>query len=280
MQLLLRAVKALAKKKQEEAAPAGSPAWMATFSDLMNLLLCFFVLLYSMSTIDEEKYDAIRASLSNSVNFLSGGTFILEETSVLETGVEQLENLQEYTEEGSESDEYSSEFKGYLDAILEEKEEYSAEIHDEISEMFEQEGISSDIVSMTIDSEYNYVKLTINGSVLYESGSAEIKEAAMPILSKVGDILKYYDDYLIEIEGHTDNVPIMSNGRYENNMWLSSARALNAANYLIEKKGLNPATIKSSGRGEYDPVASNDSAEGRQQNRRVEIKIYHALSSY
>lgn len=270
----------LAKKKREEAAPAGSPAWMATFSDLMNLLLCFFVLLYSMSTIDEEKYDAIRASLSNSINFLSGGTFILEETSVLETGIEQLENLQEYTEEGSESDEFSSEFKGYLDELLEEKEEYSAEIHDEISEMFEQEGISSDTVSMTIDSEYNFVKLTINGSILYESGSAEIKEAAMPILSKVGDVLKYYDDYLIEIEGHSDNVPIMTNGRYENNMWLSSARALNAASYLIEKKGLNPATIKSSGRGEYDPVASNDSAEGRQQNRRIEIKIYHALSSY
>ena len=268
----------LAKKKREEAAPAGSPAWMATFSDLMNLLLCFFVLLYSMSSIDQEKYDAIRASLSNSINVFNGGTFILQETSLIETGIEQLENLDDYSEEGSEVS--NTPDKDYLSELLEVKEEHATGVYDEISEMFDQEGISSDIVNISIDPDYNYVELTINGSILYESGSADIKAAAKPILSKIGDILKTYDDYMIEIEGHTDNIPITSKKGYEDNMWLSSARALNAAKFLIKEKGINPSILKSSGRGEYEPIASNRTPEGRQKNRRVEIKIYHALSSY
>lgn len=268
------------RKKKVEEAPAGSPAWMATFSDLMNLLLCFFVLLYSMSSIDAEKYDAIRASLSNSISIFQSGKSFLNESSIIETGVEQLDDLNQHSDTSNSNQQSSNSSNDYLDELLEQKEYYSTEIYDEISEMFEEQSISSDKVNMSIDSDYNYVELTINGSILFDSGSAELKSQAYPILSKVGDILKVYDEYLIEIEGHTDNVPISSNVLFTDNLWLSTARAMNAANYLVEQKGLNPKTLKSSGRGEHEPVASNETAEGRQKNRRVEIKIYHVLSSY
>lgn len=265
-----------------EEAPAGSPAWMATFSDLMNLLLCFFVLLYSMSSIDADKYDIIRASLSNTINIFESGKSILNESGIITSGITQLEGLDEYTEESQndDSDTVSSSSATSMEELMEQKKYYSTEMYDEISEMFEEKNISSDKVDISIDPNYNYVNLTIDGSILFDSGSASIKNEALPILSKVGDILKVYDKYMIEIEGHTDNVPVTVNKEYEDNLWLSTARALNAANYLIENKGLNPSTLKSSGRGEYDPVASNDTADGRQKNRRVEIKIYNQLSSY
>ena len=92
-------------------------------------------------------------------------------------------------------------------------------------------------------------------------------------------MLKSYTDNIIEIEGHTDNVPIHTQ-RFKNNNELSSARALAVAEFYIENKGIDPAKLKYSGRGEYVPVAENGTAEGRAQNRRVEIKVYNQLSSY
>ncbi len=239
---------------------------MATFSDLMNLLLCFFVLLYSMSTIDEEKYDAIRASLSMGVGIFQGDKTILNENGIISADITQIE------EDSNVSD--------ALQEVVESKKEHVSDMYDEISEMFEDKNISSNIVDISIDPEYNFVKFTIEGSILFHSGSATLRNEAMPVLSKLGDILKVYDQYLIEVEGHTDNVPITLNKEYDNNMWLSTARALNTATYLVDEKGINPSTIKSSGRGEHEPIASNETSIGRGKNRRVEIKIYHQLSSY
>ena len=101
---------------------------------------------------------------------------------------------------------------------------------------------------------------------------------AKEIIDKIAIVLEKYDKNIIEVEGHTDNVP-MTSGRYENNNVLSMFRALEVADYLREKTDLNPAYIKSSGRGEYDPIASNETAEGRARNRRVVIKIYNSYSS-
>lgn len=259
---------------------------MATFSDLMNLLLCFFVLLYSMSSIDAEKYDIIRASLSNSVSIFSGNKSVLSETGAIGSGISQIENLSQYEESNKDQNEdekketNSGSFDEIVQEITDKKQEYTQNMYDNISELVEDKKINSEDVEISMDPDYNFVKLTIDGSILFDSGSASLKEKSLPTLSKLGDILKVYDDYMIEVEGHTDNVPITANKEYQDNMWLSTARALNAANYLLKQKGLDPATLKSSGRGEYDPVTSNNTPEGRQKNRRVEIKIYNKLSSF
>ena len=97
-------------------------------------------------------------------------------------------------------------------------------------------------------------------------------------LSLYGNNLSSYNQNIIEIEGHTDNVP-MSSGTYENNDVLSMYRALYVADRIREKTNLNPAYIKSAGRGEYVPIADNSTAEGRARNRRVEIKIFNSLTS-
>lgn len=272
----------LAKKNKQEEAKKGAPEWMATFSDLMNLLLCFFVLLFSMSSIDAEKYELIRASLNNSISIFMGGSSAIQEGDLINSGISQLNELSEYYnvvgETSANTGEETEEADTMEEQLLQEKKKYSEEMYDEISELSEENNLS-DYVNLSIDPDYNFVKLSISGSVLFDSGRAEIKEEAKPILSKVGDILKVYDTYLIEIEGHTDNVKIVRSKTYKNNNWLSSARALNAAEYLIQTKGLDPKTLKYSGRGEYEPVASNSDEKGRAQNRRVEVKIYNELSS-
>ena len=100
----------------------------------------------------------------------------------------------------------------------------------------------------------------------------------MPLVDKVGRILDHYTSNIIEVEGHTDNVPI-HNGRFEDNNILSMYRALSVADYLREVTTLDPAHIKSSGRGDYVPIADNATAEGRALNRRVVIKIYNSYNS-
>lgn len=114
---------------------------------------------------------------------------------------------------------------------------------------------------------------------MFDSGKADIKQDAIPVLNKIGVLLTKYADSDIEIEGHTDSVPL-NGGRYENNDVLSSYRALAVFNYLKENAALDPGTLKHSGRGEYIPIADNSTPEGRAKNRRVEIKIYNSLSAY
>ena len=130
-----------------------------------------------------------------------------------------------------------------------------------------------------VDFTSQYVSLTLNGALLFDSGSADIKTDSLPILDKIGVILKKYGKSIIEIEGHTDNVPIHTS-RFADNNELSSARALSVFKYLIETADLDPAMVKHSGRGEYVPIADNSTEVGRAKNRRVEIKIYHTLSTY
>jgi chemotaxis protein MotB len=111
--------------------------------------------------------------------------------------------------------------------------------------------------------------------VLFDSGRAEIKSQAHSVLEKVAQIIKGYPNRPVLIEGHTDNVPIgpRLKSRYQTNWELSTARAVAVLRYLIEKHNLPPEQLTAAGYGEYHPIADNESKEGRQKNRRVEIVI-------
>lgn len=271
----------MAKKKQEEA-PKGSPAWMATFSDLMNLLLCFFVLLFSMSSVNEEKFQQVIASLQSSFSILPAGGSSIGEGQMISSGVSQLEMLDKYYNEkaNSENDNDMEGNVGEQEEDLKEayKEEALAE-SEQMAEAIEQEVAQYGIQDQVeVDFNAEYVCLDLNGALLFDSGKASLKTEAYPLLDKIGVILESYSNNMIEIEGHTDNVP-MKGAKYENNDVLSMYRALTVADYVREKIELDPAHIKSSGRGEYAPVADNTTPEGRARNRRVEVKIYNSYSS-
>ncbi|MCR4902144.1 MAG: flagellar motor protein MotB [Butyrivibrio sp.] len=321
--------------KKEPPPPKGSPAWMATFGDLMNLLLCFFVLLYAMSSVDAAKFEEIAASFSSAFGIFKGGEMSIGEGALVGDGISQLsqvssyvtsmgvsqngstttevttttgnkdsestggegESATEYTESGNVSDISSDNTESgsdgttstqqsssvsnasaeeLMEALEEEQLGESENMAEQIAEALNEAEIEQD-VELNFTSQY--VQLTIQGAILFDSGYADIRSEAIPILEKVGAILERYAGGTIEIEGHTDNVPMSSGKKYANNDELSDARALSVFYFMIENTTLDPANIKHSGRGEYSPVADNSTPEGRAKNRRVEIRIYNPLSS-
>lgn len=272
----------MAKRKEEAPAP-GSPAWMATFGDLMNLLLCFFVLLFSMSTLDEKKWQEVAASFSQTFSIFDGGATSIGDGILISNGVSQLNELDEYinstgrTAEDNDADDYDEE--NSYESAIEKLQAAQLQQSEEMAEMVE-EMVAESQMSDAINVEFTaqYVQLTLKGALLFDSGKADIREDAVPVLDKVGVILSRYSGNIIEIEGHTDNVPI-TGGKYADNSELSCARALSVFNYFLNTTNLEPSMIKYAGRGEYAPVADNSTEEGRARNRRVEIRIYNDLST-
>lgn len=267
----------MAKKKKEMEGPPPPAAWMNTFSDLMNLLLCFFVLLFSMSTVDAEKFEKLAASFSSSISILPNGASAIGDGILVSNGVSQLNELSEYfSNMGLTSDgDQDNELKAMKEAIEQEELKQSEKMAEEIKEDLSRDDMTSDI---EVDFTSQYVVLRLNGALLFDSGRAEIRNESMEFMSKIGDILKNYEGNLIEIVGHTDTVPVGSGSRYKDNTELSCFRALSVASYLQNEKGISPLNLQPSGRGEFVPIASNETAEGRAQNRRVEIKIHRELN--
>lgn len=256
------------KKQEEEIKTDG---WKDTFSDLMNLLLCFFVLLYSMSVVDEVKYAELVASLSNSFSIFSGGAQAIGEGQLISSGATQLNNLDEYySDMGKATD--SQDEEDPMAAAKEQQMKKTQDMYSEVVESSEKNHVN-DIVDVTMDENYQYVMISLSGGVLFDSGSADIRSSAKPILNRVSYMLKPYQDRLIKIEGHTDSVPIKT-AEFPSNRWLSTARATKVLEYFTEQKGLQEENMEASGRGDVDPVADNETDAGRAKNRRVEIKIY------
>ena len=297
----------MAKKKPEEVKK-GLDEWMGTFSDMMTLLMCFFVMLFAMSNVDEAKFDEVSQSFQQNFSIFKGGAKAIGDGVLVSNGVSQLNMLDEYinsTGKVADSDTQNTEFKenaqGEMDSKMQElaeelgasKEEIKElqesiqnleneklKLSEELAERIEEslaENFLSDQVDVTFDA--NCVVLTFNGAFLFDSGKADLKTEALPMLNKIGKILSKYADDNIEIEGHTDSVPL-NGGRYENNDVLSSYRALAVFDYLKDNASIDPSIMRHSGRGEYEPIADNSTPEGRAKNRRVEIKIYNALSAY
>ena len=309
----------MARQAPPEEPPKGAPAWTATFGDLMNLLLCFFVLLYAFSSTDVDKFEAIAASMSKAFSIFDPGGESVGEGDAVGNGISQLSNISEmvtslgknttgnsdnkdYNEDGMGEETFES--KSFSKEDLsngEEKNEATAQTTGEEQEITDaqakqqleesgmkeseelaeriEESVNEEDLSKQIDIDFTsqYVSLTINGSLLFDSGSAKIKDSAEVTLGKVAKILEAYAQSTIEIEGHTDNVPI-SNSQFKSNDELSDARALSVFEYFRDNAELDPAMIKHTGRGDYVPVADNGTPEGRQLNRRVEIRIFNQLS--
>lgn len=269
-------------KRKEETPPPGSPAWMATFSDLMNLLLCFFVMLFAMSTIEEAKLQEFVAVMNNTFSVFEGGASAIGDGFLISNGVSQLNELDQYinstgkTADSETDGEDFNEFEMSPEAMEEILQDQMLKENEERVEEMEEALRENDIADeVEISFTAQYVKLTMNGGLLFDSGSAELKDDAKLIIDKVGLMLERYGNVgSIEIEGHTDNVP-MKSAQYPSNEELSSARALSVFYYLLDNTSLNPINLKHAGMGERVPIADNATPEGRSRNRRVEILIYN-----
>ena len=225
-----------------------------------------------MSSVDAQKFELVAASFANTFSIFTAGGKAIGEGMLISNGVSQLSNLDKYVNSMGKAEDSDQ----MINDALEEYESQALAASEElIEEALEEENISSEV---GVEFNSQYVLLTMNGSLLFNSGDAKLKDESLPLMAQIAKILERYSEGIIEVEGHTDNVP-MNGAKYSDNDELSSARAISVFRYLVNNSDIDPARIKHSGRGEYVPIADNSTAEGRALNRRVEIKIYNFYSS-
>lgn len=240
----------MAKKKKGPEGPASS--WLDTYADTMTLLMTFFILLYSMSSLDAQKFKGLEEALKNSL----GHIIITDDMDLTEV---KIDIASDNTVSVAPSD-------------TEEPEESGKNKYEELYEKLQQLIIKNSLTeTVKLRQEEDGIALQLDESILFDSGKAVLKTNATKLLDTIYIIISQVDNDIIA-EGHTDNVPI-SNGLYASNWELSTARATNIVKYFIEKKKVDPRRISLRGYGEYNPIAPNDTAENRAKNRRVDILV-------
>ncbi len=237
----------MGKKKCPECETC-LPAWLAAFGDLMSLLLCFFVLLLSMSSMDAKKISEAIGSLSGAMSVLEGGT---------KTEISQ-QRIQESTPIDSQ-DETSDTVNKVQNAI------------GDANEMMEQ----GHGPAISLDEAQEGFVIELPASLLFKSGSATIEnEDALLFLKRVALIIEELPKTMqVSVQGHTDNQGPGVKSPFKDNWELSSARAISVLQELI-LDGVDPSRISASGYAEFKPIATNATASGREKNRRVELHFY------
>jgi chemotaxis protein MotB len=207
---------------------------------------------------------AIETSLQQEVNRVALTTAELEEELDKRRAEQESLNNEIITVSGE---------KSQLLTRLEQEQESKKQIAN-LKSRLEQELNESRVEISQLKNQMMVINLT--SEVLFSSGSAEIKPAGEKVLSIIADSLNADPQRAISVEGHTDNVPIGKKGLYESNWELSAARGLAAVNYFQQTNGVDPRRLRAVGYGEFHPVASNKTAEGRKRNRRIEIRMLPA----
>lgn len=236
-------------KKKKKHAEENTERWLLTYSDLITLLMIFFVVMYSMSNISASKYKQVAESLKLS---MGGGKSVIgsDDTSSIKETVDPEEIQQTDTDDQEKK---LSELKSQVDKYLED-----SKMSGSVSTAINERGL---IVSM-------------NDTLLFDTGKADIKPEFQQKLIEIGEILNQLGNYM-RIEGHTDNIPI-SNNEYSSNWKLSCDRASNVTEFLIKNAEVQPEKLSAIGYGEYRPVGDNSTDEGKAKNRRVDIVILNS----
>ena len=244
----------------------GAPRWVVTFGDLMSLLLCFFVLLLSFSEMDRQKYKMVAGSMAQAFGLQrkvkgdgspKGATMV---SLSFEQELVPQHKREEYIAMKSietSADEYSA-----VEAMKALGEELKKALEGKLK------GLEDKV---EIEVEGNQTIIRLQGGATFDSGRANIKPPLIPVLKEIGLRLKGTGGDII-IAGHTDNVPIYG-GRFDSNLKLSIGRAAEVAEFMIDIVKISPDRISTMGFGEYRPAYSNDTEDGREKNRRVEVVL-------
>ncbi|MBF0204752.1 MAG: flagellar motor protein MotB [Desulfamplus sp.] len=233
---------------EEQECPGGAPEWMATFSDLVTLLMCFFVLMYAMSTTQQETFKELVESLRSALGV----------SAVPEAGNREGLTMHAVPSETPTEAQQVDEMGGLIQKDLE-------EVVSEVRELVMFNKLGGLVTASQGDMG---AVITMTDMLLFTKGGAQISEMGEEILRKIAFILARLA-YHVKVKGHTDNLEINSD-MYPSNWELSSARASSVVRLLVEN-GVNPKYISAEGYSQYKPVATNDTEEGRARNRRVEI---------
>lgn len=269
------------RRRRKQGPSHQQERWLITYADLLTLLLIFFVIMYGVSTIDAEKYQAVTSSLQTTFKagngILDGGPKITGENGQQIPGTkgqgeggaaaEQEEDstvkAPDVQEPPTERELQFREQERQLNAFLQTVQSYVKEnkLQDQIFVADKPQGIS----------------ITLSDRFLFDVARADLKSGASGVLDRLSSLFGTVDA-TISIEGHTDNQPI-TGGRYADNWELSGARALSVLRYFIDTRGLPAAKFQYAGYADTRPVGDNSTAQGRQRNRRVEITVLRQLQA-
>ena len=231
-------------KERDQKGEGGSP-WLITFSDLSTLLLTFFVLLLSMSSMDDRTFRSMFTNFTSACGIL----YFKEYGEIYRPKDVLIEGLYERLKD---------------DLVVKRSDDPPEELASQTEEKFLEK-----IGGMKIQELKNGFKLVFGHQLLFSPGSAEIKMEMKPVLEKIAKFMRH-SAYQIYFDGHTDNVPI-HNEKFTSNDALSLARSFNLMNYFVQEEGIPPASMALAGYGALQPIAPNDTPQGRAKNRRVEI---------
>lgn len=243
----------MAKKQKCPECKEGAPEWMTTYGDMVTLLMCFFVLLFAFSTIDQQKFEAVKQSFQGSAGILSGGT-TLEDFPLAFDGL---------PEETSSSN---------PEVIQQERMDQLKEaLQEQINEFTSDSDLDFEI-KVEITEEGFIIRLPDN--VFFDPGQAVLKPESLDVLVFLGELLnsEAFAPYELRAEGHTDNVP-SNTLLFPTNWELSSARASSVVRFFQDDLGMSTDRLAIAGYGEYRPISDNTTPEGRSKNRRVDIVI-------
>ncbi|SDN04039.1 flagellar motor protein MotS [Sediminibacillus halophilus] len=246
------------KLRKRRRKDKGAPKWMVTYADMVTLILVFFILLFSMSQIDLEKFEALAESFRSSKIFEQSPSPI-----PMENPAENTDNKQSGLQM-NESDEKMDE----QDSSEQEKADSTDDLMRQVTAFLDKNDLNNVITANQTD---DGVVLILQEKVLFESGEADIIDDGEVLLDKV-DILLSNISNAVRIEGHTDNRPI-SNYRFPSNWELSAARASRVVRYLINNGDVEKERFSAAGYGDTRPLVPNDSSANWAKNRRVEIVL-------
>jgi len=231
----------MARKKKSSNNELTGDEWLGTYSDCVTLLMTFFVLLYSMSTVDAQKVQAISQAFSimsgksaDSIlqyDMYQGSQPVLGGESKVENTIQQSENVDKKT------------------------------MYEDVKEFVDKNQLNTTI---DIAQDENGVVLQLRDNILFESGKADLIDGSSEILDKINTLISTLPNSIV-IEGHTDNVPI-STSIYKDNWDLSTARASNVLRYFTQLKGQDPTRFSAAGYGEYKPKVDNSTDENVSNN--------------
>ena len=241
----------MARKKKNKAEGLRGDEWMATYADTVTLLLTFFVLLYSMSSVDAEKTKNIAQAFVSMMNGQTGDT------------------LMQYNLYNGEVPLIGGETEDSIDGGEELTEQ--EKLYNNIKKFINDKNLQG--VVEIVDDERG-VAMQVKDNILFETSSSDLKEDSKDILNQLNTIISSVSNPIL-VEGHTDNRPI-NTSRFPSNWELSADRAVNVVRYFVEVLGQDARRFSATGYAEYQPVAPNNTYDDMAKNRRVDILIVTA----
>jgi chemotaxis protein MotB len=255
-------------RRKRHGGHANHERWLVSYADFITLLFAFFVVLYSSSQVDKKKVGKLAMAIQ--VAFQEMGVF---EASTTQVPINVAEPMPFSTVQAIENSQHTASLgriashpEGRLGTGVENGD--LAQLQAELETVLAGE-IKRKEIAMHREPDGLVISLREVG--FFESGSAQLKSASQPAFDRIANLLRQHSDRL-RIEGHTDNAPIHT-AQFPSNWELSTARATEIVRLLIVRNGFSPERLSAAGYGEYHPVETNLTAEGRGSNRRVDIIV-------